>query len=195
MNGKKLGLALMAGLVVLLLAAGSAVAQEEIDPEQQQMDEAKMLVAIGCAIAVGVAGIASALGTGIAGISCAGVVAEKPDKFSKALALQAMPQTQLIYGVLVCIFMLMGMGMLGGEPKAGINFTTIGIASIGIGLTMGLTGISAIPQGMTAGAGAAAVAKNEEAFSKSLIFTVMSETPALFGLVICVMVMRGVGLM
>lgn len=48
---------------------------------------------LGVAVAVGLAGMGSAWGVGIAGQAAAGVVTEDPGKFAKVLVLQLLPGT------------------------------------------------------------------------------------------------------
>ena len=52
------------------------------------------LAVLGAALAVGLGGIGSAKGVGIAGEAAAGLIAEDPDKFGQTLILQALPGTQ-----------------------------------------------------------------------------------------------------
>ena len=73
----------------------------------------KALAIIGAGIAVGAAGMASAIGAGIVGATGAKAVAEDPKKFSTALLFQALPQTQGIYGFLIAILILLGAGVIG----------------------------------------------------------------------------------
>jgi V/A-type H+-transporting ATPase subunit K len=157
----------------------------------------KAMIAIGAGIAIGIAGIGSATGIGIAGAAGIGACAEKPDRFSKSLVLQALPMTQGIYGLLTAILLLMGAGLLGGGGKDVAFYVdpVIGLSAIAIGLAVGLTGISAIGQGITAGASIGGTARNPEVFSKGMIFTVMSETLAIFGLLVGILIMVGVGLL
>ncbi len=172
---------------------GGTVADEKT-PEEKAEDTQAM-IAIGAALAIGIAGIGSATGIGIAGASGIGAVAEKPDRFGKSLVLQAMPMTQGIYGLLVAILLLMFGGLLGGGG-GDVDFLSksyIGLTAVAIGLAVGLTGISAIGQGITASASIGGAARNPEVFSKGMIFTVMSETLAIFGLLVGILVMVGVG--
>ena len=55
---------------------------------------------LGAALAAVFAGIGSAVGVGLAGQAAAGLTAEDPDKFSKALILELLPGTQGIYGLI-----------------------------------------------------------------------------------------------
>ena len=55
------------------------------------------LAVLGAALAVGLGGIGSAKGVGIAGEAAAGLIAEDPDKFGQTLILQALPGLSLIH--------------------------------------------------------------------------------------------------
>ena len=61
---------------------------------------------LGAALAVGVAGVGSAKGVGIASEAAAGVVTEDPSKFGKLLVLQLLPGTQGLYGLIIGIMVL-----------------------------------------------------------------------------------------
>ena len=60
-----------------------------------------ILGALGVALAVGMSGIGSAKGVGIAGEAAAGLLSEQPEKFGKALILQLLPGTQGLYGFVI----------------------------------------------------------------------------------------------
>jgi V/A-type H+-transporting ATPase subunit K len=200
-------------LLVIMLMAGVAGAQNDINgsdgdggsgvtgagekTDEEIAEDTQAMIAIGAALAIGIAGIGSATGIGIAGASGIGATAEKPERFGKSMVLQAMPMTQGIYGLLIAILLLMGGGLLGGGAGdvAFLSKPFIGLAAVAIGLAVGLTGISAIGQGITASAAIGGSARNPEVFSKGMIFTVMSETLAIFGLLTGILIMVGVGLL
>ena len=184
-----------------LVEVPSQFGQGNVTPTQEKInvtaesENTQALIAIGAALAVGIAGIGAATGIGIAGASGIGATAEKPDRFGKSLVLQAMPMTQGIYGLLIAILLLMFGGLLGGGggDVAFLSKPYIGLTAVAIGLAVGLTGISAIGQGITASASIGGAARNPEVFSKGMIFTVMSETLAIFGLLTGILIMVGVG--
>ena len=155
-------------------------------------------VSLGAALAAGLAGAASAFGVGIAGAAAAGVVAEDEKNFKNALILEGLPMTQSIYGLITLFLILMVSGILGGgfkftDPTSMTNIVKSAIL-LGAGLTVGLTGLSAIPQGIIASAGIGAVAKNPKTFTQGIIFAAMAETMAIFGLVgALIMIVTGVG--
>ena len=151
------------------------------------------IAAAGAAIAVGASGLASGIGAGIAGASGAGVVAEDPKKFGSAIVFQAVPQTQGFYGFLVGILILFGTGMLGGNV-ADISLPTA-LACLGAGIAIGVAGFSAIGQGVSAGAGLAASSRGEGMFGKAMVFSVLPETQAIYGLLVAVLILAGGGIL
>ena len=62
-------------------------------------------------------------------------------------------------------------------------------------LFVGLTGISAANQGQVASSSIAATARNPEVAARGIIYTVMPETIAIFGLLVGILLMTGLGLL
>ena len=151
------------------------------------------LTAIGAGLAVGIAGL-SAIGQGIAAGSGIGTTAEKPDMFGKSIVFSALPETQAIYGLLIAILLMVFSGIIGAK-SLGLGGIKLGIAAIGAGLAVGIAGLSAIGQGITAASGISATAKRPDTFGRSMIFSVMSETPAIFALLVAILIMIGVHIM
>lgn len=149
---------------------------------------------LGAAVAMGVAGISTAIGVKSAGVAAAGAVAEKKENFKNALVLQALPQTQTVYAFIIALLIMMGAGLLG---TVGAELTPAqGLAMFGAGLAVGLTGISSIFQGMVSGAGIVSCAKKQDAFAPSLVFSGQCETPAIFGFIIAlILLVVGLGVL
>jgi len=187
-----------AAMMVLLLAAmflfSAGIASAQEGDEATQSDQNKMLVILGCAIAIGITGISSAIGLALAGSSAIAVTAEKPNLFGKCLVLQVLPMTQSVYGLLTAILLMMGAGLLGGGSDVVVG-SLAGMGAVWIGLAVGLTGISAINQGMVASASISAVGRNPDVAARGIIFTVMPETIAIFGLLVGILLMTGLGLL
>jgi len=144
------------------------------------MELGQILAIAGVALSVGLAGIGSAIGVGIAGESAAGVVSEDPDKFVQTLILQALPGTQGIYGLLIGFLILLRTDFLAGmadvSPEAGLMLL-FGALPIGI---VGL--FSAIAQGKASAASIGIIAKRPEEQAKAIIFPAMVETYAVLAL-------------
>ena len=189
---RKTAMGVLLLVAMFLLFAGVASAQE--GDETTQSDQNKMLVILGCAIAIGIAGISSAIGLALAGSSAIAVTAEKPNLFGKCLVLQVLPMTQSVYGLLTAILLMMGAGLLGGGSDVVVG-SLAGMGAVWIGLAVGLTGISAINQGMVASSSISAVGRNPDVAARGIIFTVMPETIAIFGLLVGILLMTGLGLL
>lgn len=190
MKKRKAAIVVMFLAAMFLLSAGVVSAQEENEAAQQN----KALVILGCALAIGITGISSAIGLALAGSSAVAVTAEKPNLFGKCLVLQVLPMTQSVYGLLTAILLMMGIGLLGGGETITVT-PLIGTGAVWIGLAVGLTGISAINQGMVASSSISAVGRNPDVAARGIIYTVMPETIAIFGLLVGILLMTGLGLL
>ncbi|MDZ7860974.1 MAG: V-type ATP synthase subunit K [Candidatus Krumholzibacteriota bacterium] len=151
-----------------------------------------MLVVLGAALAAGLAGAGSALGTGVAGQAASGVTSEDPGKFGSLLVLQALPGTQGIYG-LVALFMIInklpGMDALGGISVGS------GLAMLGAALPIAITGlISGLYQGKVCASACSLVAKRPEEVGKGMVFAVIVETYAVLGLLGTILLLQKISL-
>jgi len=178
-------------IMSLIMIAGTVSA----DPLTGEEGTTQSMIIIGCALAMGIAGVGSALGLMLAGTSAVAVTAEKPELFGRCLVFQVLPMTQAVYGLLTAILLMMGAGLLGGAASADLTNPMLGISAIGIGLVVGLTGISAANQGMVASASISATARNPQVAARGIIYTVMPETIAIFGLLVGILLMTGLGLL
>jgi len=176
---------------LFVISSGIVGAQGEIT----QADQNEPLVILGCALAITIAGISAAIGLGIAGSSAVAVVAEKPNLFGKCLVLSVLPMTQAVYGLLTAILLMLGSGILGGKLTSVMSGPAIGAAAVWIGLIVGLTGLSAINQGLVASSSISSVGRNPDIAARGIIFTVQTETIAIFGLLAGILLMSGLGLL
>jgi len=190
---KKTWIMMLLLFATILLFTGVASAQEQ--DTEKQIENNKTLLILGCAIAVGISGISAATGLTFSGSAAVAVAAEKPNVGSKLIVLQVLPMTQSVYGLLTAILMLMGSGLLGGSAKAAMTDPVIGPATIFIGLVVALTSTSAINQGILASSSISAVGRNPDVFTKGVIYTVTTETMAIFGLLTAIFIMVGLKLL
>ena len=193
MKKKILIMMLMIGAIVLF---SNIVSAQEEQQNIDQQNNNKTLLILGCAIAVGISGISAATGLTFSGTAAVAVAAEKPNVGgSKLLVLQVLPMTQSVYGLLTAILMLMGAGLLSGTTSAAMNNPIVGPAAIFIGIVIALTSTSAINQGIIAASSINAVGRNQDVFSKGVIYAVTTETMAIFGLLTAIFMMVGLGLL
>jgi V/A-type H+-transporting ATPase subunit K len=136
-----------------------------------------LLGALGVALAVGMSGVGSAKGVGIAGEAAAGLLSEQPEKFGKALILQLLPGTQGLYGFVIGLLVLHQL-----KPETTLAqglyllFACLPIAIVGLW--------SAIAQGKTSAAGMQILAKNPEHNTKGILLAAMVETYAILAFVV-----------
>jgi V/A-type H+/Na+-transporting ATPase subunit K len=143
------------------------------------------LAAIGAGMAVGFAGLGSGLGQGIAAAGSVGAVAEDEDMFARGIIFTALPETQAIYGFLIAI-LLMVFTIMANKALP----VTTGLVAIGAGAAIGFAGLgSGMGQGITASSAVGAVVENEDMFARGIIFTALSETQAIYGFLIAILLM------
>jgi V/A-type H+-transporting ATPase subunit K len=184
---------LVFALTILMVFTANIVQAQETQATQE--DQNKILLILGCALAITIAGISAAIGLSLAGSAAVAVTAEKPNLFGKLLVLSVLPMTQAVYGLLTAILLMLGAGLLGGTARADMTNPVLGSAAVWIGLIVGLTGVSAINQGMVASSSISAVGRNEQVAARGIIFTVQTETIAIFGLLTGILLMTGLGLL
>ena len=140
---------------------------------------------LGAALAVVLAGIGSAKGTGMAGEAGAGLLCEDPSKFGKVMILQVIPGTQGIYGFVVGFLTLINMGLLSGDAASltlteGFRFFTACLPIAFGGL------LSAIAQGRVAVTAINILAKKPDDWAKGMILCITVEFYAILSLLVSI---------
>ncbi|MCG2782464.1 MAG: hypothetical protein L6243_02615 [Candidatus Altiarchaeales archaeon] len=141
-----------------------------------------VIAALAAALGIASTGYFSAKGLEMSGNAAAGVTGEDEENFSAALILEALPQTQVVYGFIISVLIVLGI-MSGGMT------VEKGIVAMIASMVVGVAGISALLQGKVAVSAILAAAKNPSVKGKVLLFVVMPEIAALFGFVIAIMLL------
>lgn len=144
-------------------------------------------------MAIGIPGIMSAVGVGVAGVSAAAVASEDPKKAYKAFVFEVLPGTQGIYGFIAGFMIMVGAGLSPGDP--GVKVGIIGLAVLMAALPAVLQGFTAYSQGRVAAASIAAFAKRPEVFTHGLMYTVMVELYAIFGFIATILALSFIGVL
>lgn len=151
-----------------------------------------ILAFLAAALAFMPAAFGSAVGVTRAGQTVAGVVAEKPEVYSKLQVIQLLPATQGIYGFIIAFLICLKIGVLSGT----IATLTVeqGWQYIFGALPVGIIGfLSALYQGKIACSAITLVGKNPDMSGKGIAMTAVVETYAIFGLLVSfLMVFLGV---
>ena len=143
------------------------------------------LALLGAALAVALPCMGSAKGVGIVGEAAGGLISENPSLFGKALALQALPMTQGVYGLVASFLMLAMLGLF-GNPE---HLTTLPVAAgayyLMASLPIALAGyFSAVRQGRVSAAGINLLSKRPAESGKAITSSALVETYAIFSLLI-----------
>jgi len=107
----RFALALLVAVLLSVLAAGLASAQEPVAPAEgapagqapARNPLATGLIALGAGLAVGLTAIATAIAQGRIGAAGAGTIAEKPETAGNIILLVAIPETMVILGFVIAI--------------------------------------------------------------------------------------------
>lgn len=155
------------------------------------MDFAISLVILGGAMSVIFGGIGSIVGVSRTGKAASALISEEPEKFGKALVLEALPGTQGIYGFLIAILAFQKIGLLTGNVQE-ISMATaweLFFACVAGALCCLL---SALFQSKVCIAGVQVLAKKPEEAGKAVILAAMVETYAVLGLLVSVLLINGI---
>lgn len=95
-------------IVLAFLPAGSAqdTAADNADTVAAAEASAKGLIAIGAGLAVGLAGLGSAWGESTIGAAAVGAMAEDERLFGKGLIMTVLPETIVIFGLVVSLLLI-----------------------------------------------------------------------------------------
>ena len=140
------------------------------------------LALLGAALATFMAGMGSAKGVGLVGEATSGLLSEDPDKFGKALILQALPMTQGLYGFVTGFLILVKINVFGGIAELSV---AQGAYFLMAALPIAIVGYySGIKQGRVAAAGINLIAKRPDEVGKAITSAALVETYAIFAVLV-----------
>lgn len=139
------------------------------------MTTAIILGYIGVAMMVGLAGLASAIGTSICGMTAVGAMRKNPSKFTPYVILSALPGSQGLYGF-VAYFMISGFL----TPEITL---AQGAAIFAGGIIMAVVSVaSSYYQSRVCASGIAAIGNGDDVMTQTLILGAFPELYAILGL-------------
>ncbi len=132
---------------------------------------ALVMAYVGVALMVGLAGIASVVGTSICGQAAIGAMKKNANAFGSYMILSALPGSQGLYGF-VCFFMVQGFLQNPSMLQA--------VAVLGAGMLVGIVNLAAaIYQGRVCANGIVAVGNGHDVMGKTLILAAFPELYAI----------------
>lgn len=139
---------------------------------------------IGAALAVGLCCTGSAFGMFFVQRASCGIVAEKPEKYSKTLILQLIPSSSALYGFIVA-FLVLAKVVLTSTAAYTLNEGLTVMAGCLAVAVAGMT--AAIAQGKVCASAVMMVGKRDDALGRAITMSVFTELFALFGLIISIL--------
>jgi len=142
------------------------------------------LAMLGAALAIGLCGIGASFGMAIVQRASAGLVSEKPEKYTRTLVFQLIPTTAALYGFVVA-FLVMQNVILGDAPGYG---TWEGAMILAACLPIGLVGLaSSIAQAKVCASVIMMYGKNSELYGRAITMAIFIEFFALLGLIVSIL--------
>ena len=153
------------------------------------MELAIGIILAGCAIGAGlamIAGIGPGIGEGNAVAKACEAIGRQPecksDVTSTMLLGCAVAETTGLYGLIVCVMVLLNTGILGGEP---VGDVITGLQYLAACLPIAVGGyFSAVSQGRVCAVGVNLTAKRPEESSKAIVSASLIELYALLGFIV-----------
>lgn len=140
---------------------------------------------IGAALAVGCCCTGSAIGMFHVQRASCGIIAEKPEKYSKTLILQLIPSSNALYGFIVAFLVLVKIVL--GNDDAFYSLEQ-GLMVLAGCLAIAIAGAtSAVAQGKVCASAVIMVGKHDDALGRAITMSVFVELFALFGLIISIL--------
>ena len=189
----KKGIVILMAVIALFAMMAICVAAEDAAPEAaaptsnvadvlKGIFSGTNLALLGAALAVALPCMGSARGVGIVGEASSGLLSEDPSLFGKALALQALPMTQGVYGLVAAFLIVNNIGLFGTLADLSIKE---GAYYLMASLPIALAGFySAIRQGRVAASGINLLSKRPKESGKAITSAALVETYAIFALLI-----------
>ncbi|HID91958.1 TPA: hypothetical protein EYG96_00445 [Candidatus Gracilibacteria bacterium] len=133
---------------------------------------------LGACIAAVAGAVGSAIGSGIVGQAATGLASEKPELGMKAIILEALPGSQVIYGFVGLFFIVYVV-----LPKYEVLTAIQGIQILFASIPVAISGVvSGFYQGKVLAGSMAMLAKDEGSFANAMIMGAIVETVAVLGL-------------
>ncbi|OQX21861.1 MAG: hypothetical protein BWK75_02225 [Candidatus Altiarchaeales archaeon A3] len=145
--------------------------------------EGFIFATIGAGLAVGLPALGSAIGSGIAGASASGVIAEKKEMFVTGLIFEALPQTAVIFGFVIAV-------MIVGGIKEDLSLLA-GIKMLGAGIAMGIAGLTPVAQASVLAAGIGSTARAPATKVNNIVYAAIPDLSVIMGFVVAFLLISG----
>lgn len=145
--------------------------------------------AIGAGVVVGITGFFSALGIGYAASSAVTAMSRKDGIFGKSLVFVILPETIVIYGLLIAILITRSLGTFGDPIPVAAGSEVVLFLSA---LVLSLVSLTGYMLGRLGATGIASLVKSDKTFGKNIVFVVLVESIAIYGVLVSILMLQSV---
>ena len=177
------------GLLIALIMILNAANIEELVAAGTLSEDQIFWGAIGASVVVGITGFFSALGIGYAASAAITAMSRKEGIFGKSLVFVILPETIVIYGLLIAILIVRSFGTFGDSIPVREGDEIVLFLSAAVLSLVSLTGYML---GKLGASGIAALIKNETTFGRNIVFVVLVESIAIYGVLVSILMLQSV---
>ena len=177
------------GLLIALIMILNAASIEELVAAGTLSEDQIFWGAIGASVVVGITGFFSALGIGYAASAAITAMSRKEGIFGKSLVFVILPETIVIYGLLIAILIVRSFGTFGDSIPVREGDEIVLFLSAAVLSLVSLTGYML---GKLGASGIAALIKNETTFGRNIVFVVLVESIAIYGVLVSILMLQSV---
>ena len=144
---------------------------------------------LGAGLVVGITGFFSALGIGYAASAAVAAMMRKEGIFGKSLVFVILPETIVIYGLLIAILITRSLGTFGDPIPVAAGSEIVLFLSAAVLCLVSLTGYMLGKLGAT---GISALVKSDASFGRNIVFVVLVESIAIYGVLVSILMLQSV---
>ncbi len=145
--------------------------------------------ALGAGMVVGITGFFSALGIGYAASAAVTAMGKKDGIFGKSLVFVILPETIVIYGLLIAILITRSLGTFGSPiPVPAGSEVVLFLAA----LVLSLVSLTGYMLGRLGATGISSLVKSDKTFGKNIVFVVLVESIAIYGVLVSILMLQNV---
>jgi len=150
------------------------------------------IAVLAAGLSVGFPGLLTGMGEGLAATASIAAIEKNEDLFGKSLVFAVFPETGVIYGLAFGVLVLRTIGLLGGTPLLSESTMFVVLFSAVI---ICFTTFANFYEGHIGVEAIGSLLKDEESFGRNIIFVVIIETIAIFGLLVAILALVYNGLL
>jgi V/A-type H+-transporting ATPase subunit K len=177
------------GLLIALIMILNASNIESLVTAGTLSEDQVFWGAMGASIVVGVTGFFSALGIGYAASAAITAMSRKEGIFGKSLVFVILPETIVIYGLLIAILITRSLGTFGDAIPVPVGNEIVLFLAAGVLTLVSLTGYML---GKLGASGISALVKSEATFGRNIVFVVLVESIAIYGVLVSILMLQEV---